>query len=660
LKNVFMNNDCTITSSDSWVSMGVLTKKNGTPTYSGSSVTSACSGGSSVPITPTTPTTTSTQCIQVNDNLTIPIACAEYKSAKYKFNLDYATDLYWKLNLNTFGNSGTGNCLSVSDSLKLNIDCAEYKGNSYGFAMNYSPYPKDPNGFYWKIDLNTFVQKNPTPSLKIVDNKTPKAQEPRFIIAGNNGSYQSWTDAANNVTQALYVTDTRNTRVRTIFDAQGNPTKIIDEVTGQYVVVQAKDNNRIDYLIYDKSNHYTGGYALFEKNGKLYFGEIAGVPVFSGQLTGQMQGKTGTGSFSLIAAETSDLKNIQEVDHKYDAFINALETNGTRGKRYSLETAFKRGGYIAIVVGAIISAPIMGPALIIAGAGAIAISKVIHNSPTGASMEADAASMESGILKDTACTFIDSLKEGSYACKQKSIRSSCGDNLADTLDGVISSDPTSVANAKAAADDLKDIQTTPYTDYTGQTEPFLSSSEEPKPQDGPPTTSTNLIGQVAEQNGNVYDVIGSINPDGDIDVSGSTADGNTSIIVDGKLDNGNVSGTFTTTEKSKGEVNTGTVTGTEEKIGACQTKKGSGGQGTFTYTHMVGSGTGKLTFSYDAYSIPDAFTLSTSKRTLFTTGGLVKGGKTTELNLTDEPIVFISVTAPKKDTSWTYSIGCTE
>jgi len=130
-----------------------------------------------VPTTPTTTTTqitTSTQCIQLDDNLTIPIACAEYKSAKYKFNLDYASDLYWKMNLNTFGNSEGGNiCLSVVDDLKFNIDCAEYKGNYYGFAMNYSPEHGDSKNFYWKIDLNTFVHKNQTtddPFLQKLDN----------------------------------------------------------------------------------------------------------------------------------------------------------------------------------------------------------------------------------------------------------------------------------------------------------------------------------------------------------------------------------------------------------------------------------------------------------------------------------------------------------
>jgi len=234
LKNVFMNNDCTITPSENWVSMGTLTKKNNTPVYSGSGGTSACSGSSSgttstytiifqagnggtisgsssqtvkqgssasavtavpntgyqfvnwtgtngfatstaTPLTISnvsanmtisanfqqiTPTTTpSNQCIQVGDNLTIPIACAEYKSAKYKFNLDYASDIYWKMNLNTFGNSDGGNiCLSVVDDLKFNIDCVEYKGKCYSFAMNYSPEHGDSKNFYWKIDLNTFAE----------------------------------------------------------------------------------------------------------------------------------------------------------------------------------------------------------------------------------------------------------------------------------------------------------------------------------------------------------------------------------------------------------------------------------------------------------------------------------------------------------------------
>jgi len=233
LKNVFMNNDCTITPSENWVSMGTLTKKNNTPVYSGSSGASACSGSSSGTISTYTiifqagnggtisgsssqtvkqgssasavtavpnngyqfvnwtgtngfnstanpltvsnvsanmtisanfqqipqnrSITPSTPCIQVGDDLTLPIACAEYKSVKYTFDLNYDSDLYWKMNLNTFGNSLADDyCLSVGDDLKFKIFCAEYKENSYAFDLNYSQRLDDPFGFYWKMDLDTF------------------------------------------------------------------------------------------------------------------------------------------------------------------------------------------------------------------------------------------------------------------------------------------------------------------------------------------------------------------------------------------------------------------------------------------------------------------------------------------------------------------------
>jgi hypothetical protein len=98
-------------------------------------------------------------CFNMSDNLEIMISCAKYKGIKYQFTLNYISDLYWKMDLNTLTSSVENNCLFVEDNLKLSISCAEYGGNKYGFEMNYFQNSADPLGFYWEMDWDTLIEK---------------------------------------------------------------------------------------------------------------------------------------------------------------------------------------------------------------------------------------------------------------------------------------------------------------------------------------------------------------------------------------------------------------------------------------------------------------------------------------------------------------------
>jgi len=103
--------------------------------------------------------TRKSQCFHVNDDLKMMVTCAEYQGVKYKFNLNYISDLFWKMDADTIANGDVGNCISVGNDLKLNVSCAELKGNIYGFTMNFIPKADDPSGIYWELDANTFKQK---------------------------------------------------------------------------------------------------------------------------------------------------------------------------------------------------------------------------------------------------------------------------------------------------------------------------------------------------------------------------------------------------------------------------------------------------------------------------------------------------------------------
>ena len=102
------------------------------------------------------PMTGSDSCFPVDDSLNIMVTCAEYKGIKYRFILNYTSDLYWKMDSDTLADSEGKNCILLDDDLALNIPCAEYQGNNYSFIMNYSVISDDLSGIYWKIDLNTF------------------------------------------------------------------------------------------------------------------------------------------------------------------------------------------------------------------------------------------------------------------------------------------------------------------------------------------------------------------------------------------------------------------------------------------------------------------------------------------------------------------------
>jgi len=54
---------------------------------------------------------------------------------------------------------GSNNAVSIGDTLNLSIPLAVYNGSKYGFVLNYVSIPTDPNGYYWKMDLNTFTVK---------------------------------------------------------------------------------------------------------------------------------------------------------------------------------------------------------------------------------------------------------------------------------------------------------------------------------------------------------------------------------------------------------------------------------------------------------------------------------------------------------------------
>ncbi len=103
-------------------------------------------------------------CVPVSPELSLTVPCANYLGNQYAFTLTYypnpmdPNNLYWKMDLSTFGAADTaGPCVSVTSSLTLQITCAQLAGFKYGFELVYYPNPADPFNLYWKMDLSSLV-----------------------------------------------------------------------------------------------------------------------------------------------------------------------------------------------------------------------------------------------------------------------------------------------------------------------------------------------------------------------------------------------------------------------------------------------------------------------------------------------------------------------
>ncbi len=104
-------------------------------------------------------------CLSVASDLSIQVPCAEYDGIQYGFLLDFYPNpddlagLYWKMVLSTVTQGQGDNCLQIGEDLSMPVPCASYNGTQFGFTLDFYPNPSDPSGIYWKMDFSTAVVK---------------------------------------------------------------------------------------------------------------------------------------------------------------------------------------------------------------------------------------------------------------------------------------------------------------------------------------------------------------------------------------------------------------------------------------------------------------------------------------------------------------------
>lgn len=99
-----------------------------------------------------------------------------------------------------------------------------------------------------------------------------------------------------------------------------------------------------------------------------------------------------------------------------------------------------------------------------------------------------------------------------------------------------------------------------------------------------------------------------------------------------------------------------TVQNNTSAVPSCTAQASSGGQGNFAKRYDFGAARG-LTLTYQAYTVPDQFSVFDAAGSLGGTGGLVSGGGVVSVTSTSR-YVTVKVNAPNAGTAWDYVIAC--
>jgi hypothetical protein len=419
--------------------------------------------------------------------------------------------------------------------------------------------------------------------------------------------------------QALY---SGKGKIRVFYDAKnGMPTRVQNELTGEFVLMNFTDISA-EFQTFDKDGGFLGGYRISEKDGKYYSAKILGKAFFTGQMTLDLIGGANPASAVLLADSEVVIENPQELPANTQKFIQSYVTQNVASVgagKSSLPGAFLSvmGG---VVYGAALgtAAPLVGTALIAAGVWNVAQGL---QCVSGTSLN---------YVKDSFARFEKGEAPADFLQSQTDIiQQSANLPLSNFVD-----------KAKRVVGDARELVNTKFN--------FANLL----PAKALNVVKTSVSGVVVDAKGVIVPLKGFISEAGILTADGSSKDGANTLSL-----NAQINSAFNATGSFVGYMN-GSLTGTRSDLGGCQVQQNSGFQGTFVKAHNMNSSSGVSVFFYDAYSIPDQFTVSTFDGVVFGTPGLVSGSGTQNLNIPRNGILVVSVNAPQDGTEWKYNLSC--
>lgn len=463
------------------------------------------------------------------------------------------------------------------------------------------------------------------------DSQARDTTRPEVAVRGGAGSAIFWTTNGGSVIAAEFDSRREQAGTRITWPGNGDATVRLDDLESRrFVLLRERDPNRVDCFVHEANGTFVRAFAVVKTQTGHSYADILQSAAFTGQLIGQIDFGTSTGSFALVADALADLGPLSPVPASLVGLVEGASLGATGSQPVTVRALRLCAiGLLPVLLGDAWR-DLTGGATVLWLLAALRGETIVdfaaanfrHGDPT-MQEHLDHAMRQ---IVDPVSPPIGSFWDEWSTC---------------ILDGLPFSDE--VLEAARLQFRLRPTAL-----------PTLGNLQLPAsftlPLGGPPRVPVTVSGQCVLQSGVVFVLTGTVDAIGSVSCSG--IQGGSTLVLIGLIG--------ATTFDGACNLNgvDGTCTGTQQNFGACNEAQESGGRGTFTFAHYVGGGTGTVTFSYDAYSIPDQFVVRTVAGERFSTGQLVSGAQTVPILLNDEPIVFVSVSAPNQGTAWDYTLSC--
>ena len=517
------------------------------------------------------------------------------------------------------------------------------------------------------------------------------ASQPAGTIKTARSRFDLFVESpANPVMRGVTVTSAAGEISRAFFSG-GSLSTLVGPDGGRVEVVQ-RTRERTDYQFFSPANVYTGGFAVIRSADSPTWsvGAIIGASALqtNSEIAGFFGG-TSAGSFSIFTTPGSELDSLQPLPANVGAALEEFyklnagsvppkaaewqpgaaegppklfQQKSVFGSSSSRNASAAAGFGLAAVVGAgvcLAGIVVCGPStIVLVGLAGLAMNV------TGASSAAQSIAARAGqqllgdscVNPDAALASWCSTMQDDMLGVQDDPFSSLRNRVTGLVDGVSNRWSNLTQSINSVQDRFGQMSLSDASRFL----PFDNSQ---RPAAGSlPGVDAGVTGLAVTQLGNVpYSLTGIMRRDRTVTASGAGNDG-TSIQVNGSLSGAAFTGSTTI---SRGGVagQPGATSGSARPVSACNTVTESGGQGAFSRTYSIGAGT-VFSFSYDAYSIPDAFAVFTLNRSTgqwaqaFSTSGLVSGRGNQNLSTGGSPYAAVTVTAPNQGTAWEFTLGC--
>jgi hypothetical protein len=486
-------------------------------------------------------------------------------------------------------------------------------------------------------------------------------QRANYMVSGPGASVEVFLDDTGSLRQVAFRSIDDKVRSRALFDPEDHElSRIVDEVTGSYLEF-VESPERIDVYEYGADQRFRRGVMVRQNGERFERAEVLARTAFRGQLQGQLraataggQVNTSSGSFAVVSdpLTTPELGPIEDVSASVRAILRATTS------RTSVDPDAQT---IGVKTQALLS---VSEALQWAGV-AIGVPAVSQNAPAYAS--AGVAMTMAGWFSNDVANFIESrfasedeFSQSMVEFAAMSLRNPDSGSFGGFLMGIVDT-------ANRFADGVRQLNPRPLADAVlervselgARASDAIDEARLSIPE-GPPGLDVTVRGQAVWQDQTTYDVTGTVDGKGKVTLHGEAPDGD-DLDVSALIDRGRqLLGRFTRLGDLDGQdvQFEGEAIGEATDFASCTAIDATGEQGTFTNAHFLGAGGGTVTFTYDAYGIPDAFVVSSSGGARFSTGGLVSGDGSAQIVVGESGFVFVSVSAPEDGTAWDYSVTC--